>query len=88
MHSDCQACEYRTVCNGGCVYYRIGSTGEPDGKDPLCDVYKEMFGVIVEVLMRTLDHEVQPSEWNASRDRDVERCHPQKSSFLFRILPT
>ncbi len=43
LHPDCRICEFKVVCNGGCVFYRIADTGRPEGKDPMCNVYKSLF---------------------------------------------
>ena len=36
LSDDCQSCEYRLICAGGCPLYRV------DGKSPMCQSYKKI----------------------------------------------
>ncbi len=61
MHEDCQQCNFRSVCNGGCVYYRIDGSGSAAGKDPLCSTYKVFFAHVANAIDRYIG-EFGPSE--------------------------
>jgi uncharacterized protein len=50
VHRDCVSCDFLPVCNGGCVFYRIASTGHPSGKDPMCGTYKRFFARALEAV--------------------------------------
>lgn len=43
LHEDCQACEYRLICAGGCPLYRVG------GKTSMCSTYKGIIGQVFDV---------------------------------------
>lgn len=40
---DCKLCDYRRICNAGCLYNAYLETGNPLQKDPLCEGYKLIF---------------------------------------------
>jgi uncharacterized protein len=43
LSADCQACEFRFVCAGGCPLYRV------DGKSPMCSAYKKIIPKIFDL---------------------------------------
>lgn len=43
LSDDCQGCEYRLVCAGGCPLYR------KNGKSPMCTAYKKIIPMIYEM---------------------------------------
>lgn len=43
LSKDCQECEYRLVCAGGCPLYR------KNGKSPMCSAYKKIIPMIYEM---------------------------------------
>lgn len=43
LSMDCQGCEYRLVCAGGCPLYR------ENGKSPMCSAYKKIIPLIFEL---------------------------------------
>lgn len=43
LSDDCQHCQYRFVCAGGCPLYRI------NGKSPMCHVYKKIISQVFDI---------------------------------------
>ncbi len=44
LHQDCDNCQYRYVCSGGCPLFRI------NGKSPHCSLYKELLPRIYQLI--------------------------------------
>lgn len=40
---ECFTCDIRNACGGGCVYARVINKNTVTGKDPFCQLYKEIF---------------------------------------------
>ncbi len=43
-HPECQACEYQSICHGGCPKFRHGPHGQFDELDYFCQAYKMIYG--------------------------------------------
>lgn len=43
LSDDCQQCQYRFVCAGGCPLYRV------NGKSPMCNVYKKIISQVFDI---------------------------------------
>ncbi len=55
---ECKECEYKKICNAGCMYNAFLSTGDALQKDPLCEAYKIIYPHIkskVEEEIKKLD---------------------------------
>ena len=46
LSDDCQSCQYRFVCAGGCPLYRV------NGKSPMCHVYKKVISQVFDIYDR------------------------------------
>jgi len=46
LSDDCQQCEYRLVCAGGCPLYRV------EGKSPMCQSYKKIIRQVFDLYER------------------------------------
>jgi uncharacterized protein len=53
-HPECQACEYQSICHGGCPKHRHDPRGRFDELDYFCPAYKMIFGKSIGVLQRGL----------------------------------
>ncbi|HLD72200.1 MAG TPA: radical SAM protein [Candidatus Nanoarchaeia archaeon] len=51
---DCNGCEYKSLCNGGCFYNAYLATGDIFQKDPLCEGYKMVYKHISKRLQEQL----------------------------------
>ena len=49
-HPECQACEFRSVCHGGCPKTRHGQHGKFEDLDYFCGAYKMYFAKSVNPL--------------------------------------
>ena len=45
-HETCAACDYLSICHGGCPVRAYSITGEFFVKDPYCEVYKALFSQV------------------------------------------
>jgi uncharacterized protein len=48
-HETCAACDYLSLCHGGCPVRAYSITGEFFVKDPYCEVYKALFSRVEEL---------------------------------------
>jgi uncharacterized protein len=46
--SECLACKYFSLCNGGCPVRTKSGKGTPNSRDPYCETYKRVFACIAE----------------------------------------
>ncbi|MGA9628105.1 MAG: anaerobic sulfatase maturase [Bryobacteraceae bacterium] len=53
-HPECQACQYRSICHGGCPKLRHGPHGRFEDLDYFCQAYKMIFARSVEPLRAEL----------------------------------
>jgi uncharacterized protein len=53
-HPECQACQYRSICHGGCPKLRHGPHGRFEDLDYFCQAYKMTFARSVEPLRAEL----------------------------------
>ena len=51
-HPECQACEYQSICHGGCPKFRHGPNRRFDDLDYFCQAYKMIYGKSVEPLQK------------------------------------
>lgn len=51
---ECNECEFKEMCRGGCFYNAYLATGSPFEKDSMCSGYKIIFGHIKKVLEEIL----------------------------------
>ena len=51
-HPECQACEYQSLCHGGCPKHRHDPRHRFDDLDYFCSAYKMVFGKTVEPLRK------------------------------------
>jgi uncharacterized protein len=51
-HPECQACEYQSICHGGCPKFRHGPNRRFDDLDYFCQAYKMIYGKSVEPLKK------------------------------------
>jgi uncharacterized protein len=42
-HPECQACEYQSICHGGCPKFRAGPRGQFEDLDYFCGAYKMIY---------------------------------------------
>lgn len=49
LSDDCQQCEYRLICAGGCPLYRV------EGKSPMCQSYKKIIRQVFDLYEREQD---------------------------------
>jgi uncharacterized protein len=49
-HPDCQACQYQSICHGGCPKFRHGPHARFEDLDYFCSAYKAIYGRSVEPL--------------------------------------
>ena len=49
-HPECQACEYQSICHGGCPKFRHGPNRRFDDLDYFCQAYKMIYAKSVEPL--------------------------------------
>ncbi len=49
LSDDCQQCEYRLICAGGCPLYRV------EGKSPMCQSYKKIIRQVFDLYEREKD---------------------------------
>lgn len=52
LHADCQQCQWKVSCRGGCTMEAIVHSGKINGKTPLCEVWKSCFTVIDAAIER------------------------------------
>lgn len=52
LHPDCQACQWRVSCRGGCTMEAIQHSGQIDGKTPLCGTWQSCFSAIDDAIAR------------------------------------
>lgn len=57
MDEGCKACNYRQICNGGCMHNAYKMTGNLMGKDPFCQ--KPLFEHIYQTLENKLSKELE-----------------------------
>lgn len=43
FHPECQACEYQSICHGGCPKFRAGPRGKFEDLDYFCGAYKTIY---------------------------------------------
>ena len=53
-HAECEVCEFRSICHGGCPSNRQASRHRFDDLDPLCSGYKMIFAKSIRPLTRDL----------------------------------
>ena len=53
-HPECQACEWQSLCHGGCPKFRHGPRRQFEDLDYFCSAYKMMFAKTVEPLRKDL----------------------------------
>jgi uncharacterized protein len=53
-HPECQACDYQSICHGGCPKFRHGPHGSFEELDYFCEAYKMIYARSVEPLHREL----------------------------------
>jgi uncharacterized protein len=53
-HPERQACEYQTICHGGCPKHRHDARREFGGLDHFCGAYKVIFAGSVDPLKKEL----------------------------------
>jgi uncharacterized protein len=53
-HPECQACEWQSLCHGGCPKFRHGPRRNFEDLDYFCSAYKTMFARTVEPLRKEL----------------------------------
>ena len=51
-HPECRACEYQSICHGGCPKFRHGPNRRFDDLDYFCQAYKMIYGKSVEPLQK------------------------------------
>ena len=51
-HPECQACEYQSICHGGCPKFRHGPHRQFDDLDYFCAAYKMIYARAVEPLRK------------------------------------
>jgi uncharacterized protein len=54
LHPECQVCEYRSICHGGCPKHRHDQRGEFADLDYFCAAYKMIFAKSVDPLQKEL----------------------------------
>lgn len=55
VHADCSACDYRSICEGGCPHLRRGRYGRFEDLDYYCTSYKMLFGRNVGKLTKEVE---------------------------------
>ena len=53
-HPECQACQYQSICHGGCPKLRHGPHGRFEDLDYFCQAYKTIYARSVEPLRAEL----------------------------------
>jgi uncharacterized protein len=53
-HAECQACEYQSICHGGCPKFRAGPDGRFEDLDYFCQAYKMIYARSAEPLRADL----------------------------------
>ncbi len=53
-HPECQACEYQSMCHGGCPKFRAGPRGQFEDLDYFCAAYKMIYAKAAGPLRREL----------------------------------
>jgi uncharacterized protein len=53
-HSECQVCEYQSICHGGCPKFRHGPHARFDDLDYFCQAYKMIYAKSVGPLRKEL----------------------------------
>jgi uncharacterized protein len=53
-HPECQACEWQSLCHGGCPKFRHGPRRRFEDLDYFCGAYKTMYARVVEPLKKDL----------------------------------
>jgi uncharacterized protein len=53
-HPDCQVCEYRSICHGGCPKFRHGPHRDFNELDYFCEAYKMIYAKSVDPLRKEL----------------------------------
>jgi uncharacterized protein len=53
-HAECQACEYQSICHGGCPKFRAGPHGRFEDLDYFCQAYKMIYARSAEPLRADL----------------------------------
>ena len=53
--SDCQGCEHKGLCYGGCMQRAYAANGDIMGKDPLCQTFKMFFGYFSKTFLAVED---------------------------------
>ena len=53
-HPECQACEYQSICHGGCPKFRAGPRGQFEDLDYFCGAYKMIYRKAAEPLRAEL----------------------------------
>lgn len=54
-HEECRACEYQTICHGGCPKFRHGPAGRFEDLDYFCGAYKMIFARAAGPLRREVE---------------------------------
>jgi uncharacterized protein len=54
-HPECEACEYQSICHGGCPKLRHGQRGSFEGLDYFCRAYKMIYARSTERLRKDVE---------------------------------
>ena len=59
----CKVCSIRDMCQTGCPYDKLISTGKFDGMSPYCDIYQEILPRVKKIYNYNREHKVKGSRF-------------------------